>query len=80
MLRETEETIGFFVTFLSLVAFQLGEGDVPIGFPPGYAYVHHHYQRLPPLLSNLFPKTNQVFQKSTPLSSTANNLTSYTPF
>ena len=32
------------------------------------------------LPSNLFPKTNQVFQKSTPLSSTANNLTSYTPF
>ena len=31
MLREieTEETIGFFVTFLSLVVFQLGVGWVP---------------------------------------------------
>ena len=26
---ETEETIGFFVTFLSLVAFQLGESEPP---------------------------------------------------
>ena len=35
MLKETqtEETIVFFVTFLSLGAFQLGGG------PPGYAYV-----------------------------------------
>ena len=33
MLKETEETIVFFVTFLSLVAFQLG------GRAPGYAYV-----------------------------------------
>ena len=34
MLKETktEETISFFVTFLSLVAFQLG------GSPSGYAY------------------------------------------
>ena len=32
---ETEETIGFFVTFLSLVTFQLGSG----AGPPGYAYV-----------------------------------------
>ena len=28
---ETKETIGFFVTFLSLVAFQLGGGASPIG-------------------------------------------------
>ena len=33
---KTEETIVFFVTFLSLVAFQLG-GSGPTG-PPGYAY------------------------------------------
>ena len=32
---------------------------------------HHHHQRLPPLLSNLFTKTNQVSQKCTRLSSTA---------
>ena len=32
---ETEETIVFFVTFLSLVAFQLGGGGRA---PPGYAY------------------------------------------
>ena len=37
MLRETEseDTIVFFVTFLSLVAFQLGAAQAP----PGYAYV-----------------------------------------
>ena len=37
MLEETEaeETKGFFVTFLSLVTFQLGRG----GGIPGYAYV-----------------------------------------
>ena len=34
---ETEETINFFVTFLSLVAFQLSWGGAPL--PPGYAYV-----------------------------------------
>ena len=32
MLKETEETIVFFVTFLSLVAFQLG-GAGPLGPP-----------------------------------------------
>ena len=32
---ETEETIDFFVTFLSLVSIQLGEGAE---LPPGYAY------------------------------------------
>ena len=31
---ETEETTAFFVTFLSLLAFQLGGG----GPPSGYAY------------------------------------------
>ena len=39
MLKETEtkETLVFFVTFLSLVAFQLGGGRAP--WPPsGYAY------------------------------------------
>ena len=36
---ETEETIVFFVTFLSLVAFQLGGGGLgPMGPPSGYAY------------------------------------------
>ena len=37
MLKETdtEETIRFFVTFLSLVAFQLGVGGPG---PPAYAY------------------------------------------
>ena len=34
---ETEETIVFFVTFLSLVAFQLGRRDRAPA-PPGYAY------------------------------------------
>ena len=34
---ETEETIVFFVTFLSLVAFQLEGGRAPWP-PPGYAY------------------------------------------
>ena len=33
---ETEETIVFFATFLSLVAFQLG--GAPPSLPPGYAY------------------------------------------
>ena len=33
MLKQIEETIVFFVTFLSLVAFPLGGGP-----PPGYAY------------------------------------------
>ena len=30
---ETEETIGFFVTFLSLVKFQLGRGGPPTPLP-----------------------------------------------
>ena len=34
---ETEETIGFFVAFLSLVTFQFG-GPEPLGPLPGYAY------------------------------------------
>ena len=33
---ETEDTIVFFATFLSLVAFQLGGGGARA--PPGYAY------------------------------------------
>ena len=40
MLKETEETIVFFVTFLSLAAIQLGGGAGPLG-PPGYAYDKH---------------------------------------
>ena len=37
---ETEETIGFFVTLLSLVKFQLGEeGAGPPGFLPPLAYL-----------------------------------------
>ena len=42
MLKETEaeKTIGFFVKFLSLVAFQLGGG------PPGYAYERSYTFRL----------------------------------
>ena len=37
---ETEETIDFFVTFLSLVGFQLGGGARAPGppAPPGYAF------------------------------------------
>ena len=35
---ETEETIGFFVTFLSMVKFQLGRGRTPCPHPLGYAY------------------------------------------
>ena len=40
MLRttETQVIIVFFVTFLLLVEFQLGEGAGPLA-PPGYAYV-----------------------------------------
>ena len=34
---ETEETIVFFVIFLSLVEFRLG-GPGPLPLPPGYAY------------------------------------------
>ena len=41
MLKETEETIVFFVTFLSLVAFQLGGGGAG---PSGYAYVQNTLQ------------------------------------
>ena len=47
MLKETkaEETIVFFVTFLSLVAFQLGGkgGRAPSPPPPGYAYTTTMY-------------------------------------
>ena len=35
---ETEESIGFFVTFLSLVKFQLGRGRTPCPPPLGDAY------------------------------------------
>ena len=35
---ETEETTGFVVTLLSLVAFKSGGGPGPFGPPPGYAY------------------------------------------
>ena len=38
MLEESEETIGFFVTFLSLVTFPLGVGGRAPCFP-GYTYV-----------------------------------------
>ena len=40
MLKETitEKTVVFFVTFLSLVAFQLGGGGLALWPPPGYAY------------------------------------------
>ena len=37
---ETEETIVFFVTLLSLVAFQLGGGVRASWAPPGYAYAY----------------------------------------
>ena len=40
---------------------------------------HHYHQRLPPLLSNLYIETNQVSQKCTRSSSTANNPTLYIP-
>ena len=38
MLQETEETYSLFLTFLSLVAFQLRGDPGPLG-PPGYADV-----------------------------------------
>ena len=41
---ETEETIVFFVTFLSLVAFQL-EGGGGGGGPPRYAYVQRYIEK-----------------------------------
>ena len=40
---------------------------------------HHYHQRLPPLLSNLYIKTNHVSQKCTRSSSTANKPTLYIP-
>ena len=40
---------------------------------------YHYHHRLPPLLSNLYIKTNQVSQKCTRSSSTANNPTLYIP-
>ena len=45
MLKETkaEKTIVFFVTFLSLVAFQLG-GEGSMGSPSGYAYGRYEQQ------------------------------------
>ena len=40
---ETKDIIGFFVTFLSLVAFQL---EVEPGSPPGDAYaIRHRFPR-----------------------------------
>ena len=51
MLKETkaEETIVFFVTFLSLVAFQLGGGGRAPSPPSGYAYsLLRHTQRRAP--------------------------------
>ena len=44
MLKETEieDRIDFFVTFLPLVAFQLGEVGAPRP-PPGYAYGYYCY-------------------------------------
>ena len=44
MLKETEtdETIVFFVTFLPLVAFHLGDPGPPAPPPPGYAYAIDH--------------------------------------
>ena len=45
---ETEETIVFFATFLSLVGFQLGGGGRAPCPPPGYAY-----QSYPILFRNL---------------------------
>ena len=39
MLKETEtEETRPFDTFLSLVAFRLGEGAGPLGLPPSYTY------------------------------------------
>ena len=38
MQKKIEETVVFFVTFLSLVAFQFG-GMAPWASPPSYAYV-----------------------------------------
>ena len=37
---ETKETIGFFVTFLSLMAFQSG-GPAPLSLLSGYAHAVH---------------------------------------
>ena len=43
MLKETEETIGFFVTFLSLVAFQFVGPDPlpPFGYVYGSGYLYY---------------------------------------
>ena len=56
---ETDETIVFLVTFLSLVAFQLGGGGLGPLAPPGYAYGTVPYFPLPgqnPLRTKFIPK------------------------
>ena len=50
MLKETEETIVFFVTFLSLVAFQLGAWALL----PGYAYASKPFHDAIDLTGSIF--------------------------
>ena len=65
MLKHTEETIGFFVTFLSLVAFQLegGGGSGPLG-PPSYAYVEMFVQLLDFCLIGLFRHLKSLMHRN----------------
>ena len=57
---ETEETIVFFVTFLSLVAFQLGGGGVGPHGPP--LWLRLWYRRYFFKLHSIFKKSIRDFQ------------------
>ena len=64
---ETEETMGFFVTFLSFVAFRFGEGNGPPGSPLGtpmaqQTKVEPTIATLWPLLATLKPPTLMPWQ------------------
>ena len=65
--KETEGTIGFFVTFLSLMKFQLGRGRTPCHPPLGYVYAPSEENKK--VLANFpqdfwrFPTKFQLFKK-----------------
>ena len=60
MLKETEETIVFFVIFLSLVAFQLRRRGRPL---PGYALVLNTIRFLSSLIANMATILSNFQQK-----------------
>ena len=60
---ETEATIGFFVTFLSLAVFQLGagEGDLSLATPMPQTRRHGgHAGAVPPQMTGLVPPQTKV--------------------